>query len=107
VQLADGIGPSSEPQREGRHVELGPIVLDADAELEQLVDRDAAGRSSAVTVEEGTRDAAHEVGGEALVARGDRSVDREDAVAPDPVPRLVQGVARGDVLAGAFREEQR
>ena len=71
------------------------------------VDRDAAGLRPAVAVEERPRDAPDEVGGEALVAGRDGGVDREDAVARDPVPGVVEVVAGGDELARPLGEQER
>ena len=49
------------------------VVLDAEPQGQQALDRHAARARAAVAVEQGTGDAAHEVGVEALVARGDRA----------------------------------
>ena len=81
VEVADRVGAVGQAQREGRHVELGLVAVDAEPELEDALDRDAA------VVEQRPGDAPDEVGIEALVAGRDRRVDREHAVAPDRRPR--------------------
>ena len=58
-------------------------------------------------VEERARDAPDEVGVEPLVARRDRRVDREHAVAADRRQRLVERRPAGDVLAGPLGEQER
>ena len=83
------------------------VALRPEAQLEDRVDRDAAGGRPAVAVEERPGDPPDEVRGEALVARGDRRVDREDAVAPDPVPGRLQLVAGGDELPRPLGQQER
>ena len=85
VEVADGVRTAGQPQRERGHVELAGILVDAQTEVEHLLDRDAAG------VEEGTGQASDQVGVEALVAGRDRRVDGEHAVAPDLAPGVVEG----------------
>src|SRR5439155_14117103 len=89
------------------HVEDRPISVGPEAELEDRVDRDAAGLRPAVALEKRPGDLPDEVGGEPLVAGRDRGVDREDAVAADLLPGRVEFVARGDVLAGALCQQER
>ncbi len=101
VELADRVGPVREPQREGRHVELLRVVVDPKTQLQHGLDRDLG------TLEEGTRHPPHEVGLEALVARRNRRVDREDRIAADALPRLVERGALRDELAGALGEQER
>ncbi len=107
VEQRDGVGPVGQPEREGRHVELARVALDALPELEDAVDRDAAGVRPAVAVEQRAGHAPDEVRVEPLVARRDRRVDREHAVATDLVPGLVERRAVGDQLAGALGEQER
>ena len=68
-------------------------LIDAETELEDALDGHAA------VVEQRTGHAADEIGIEPLVARRDRRVDREDAVAPDLGEGVVERRARRDVLA--------
>ena len=63
------------------------VAVDAAAELEDALHRDAARVRAAVAVEQRAGDAAHEVGVEALVAGRDGRVDREHAVRADARPR--------------------
>ena len=77
------------------------IAIDPEPQLEHGLDRDLG------TLEQGTGDAPHEVGLEALVARRNRRVDREDRVAADAVPRLVERGALRHELAGALGEQER
>ena len=58
-------------------------------------------------VEQRAGDAPDEVGVEPLVAGRDRRVDREDAVAPDRRPGVLERLAGGDELAGALGEQER
>ena len=101
VQVADGVRPAGQAQREGRHVELGLVAVHGQAELEELVDRDPA------LLEQRSCDAPDEVAVEPLVAGRDRRVDREHAVLPDVVPGVVEGHPRGDVLARTLGQQER
>ncbi len=85
VEQRDRVRAVRHAQAQRGHVELRRVVLHAEAEAEQPLDRHAAGRRAAVAVEQRPGDAAHEVGVEALVAGRDRRVDREHAVAADGV----------------------
>ena len=107
VELRDRVRPVRHAQAQRGHVELRGVVLDAQAEAQEPLHRDAARARPPVAVEERTGDPAHEVGVEALVARGDRGVDREHAVAPDRGERVVEGPALRHELAGALREQER
>ena len=102
MQLADGVGAVGEAQREGGHVELAAILVDAQAELQDALYRHAASVGPLVAVEQGTRDASDKVYLEALVAGRDGRVDGEDAVGPDRLPGRIQRLPRGDELAGPF-----
>ena len=82
MELADGVGATRQAQGEGGHVELRRVAVDAEAELEHLLDRDAA------PIEQRPRHATDEVRIEPLVAGRHRRVDGEDAVAADRRPRL-------------------
>ena len=62
VETADRIRAVRQPKRERRHVELVPIAIDPEAELEQPLDRHIA------RFEERSGDAADEVDIEPLVA---------------------------------------
>ena len=86
---------------------IGPVALRPEAELEDRVDRHAAGLRPAVAVEERPGDPPDEVRVEALVAGRDRGVDREDAVAPDLVPGRLELVAGGDELPRPLGEQER
>ena len=88
VELAHGVRPVREAQRERRHVELVPVVVHADALGEHVLHRQAA------RGQDRTGDAPDEVGIEPLVAGGDRGVDREDAVASDLGPGVAPGSRR-------------
>ena len=101
VELAHRVGAVGQAQREGRHVELRAVVVGADPQLEDLVDRHAA------PVEQGAGHAPHEVGVEPLVPGGDRRMDREHAVGADRRPGTVQRGPAGHELAGAFGEQER
>ena len=101
VQLADRIRAVGQAQAEGRHVELAGIAVRAHAQLQDVVD------GHATRVEQRAGDAPDELGVEPLVARRDRRVDREHAVAPDPWPRVVQLGAGGDVFARSFGQQER
>ena len=94
-------------RRQGRHVELGAVALDAEAEAQQPLDGHAARVGPAVAVEQGTGHPADEVRVEALVAGSDRRMDREHAVAAHDVEGIVERQARGDVLPRPFREQER
>ena len=107
MKLAHGVGGARQPQRETGHVELGPIALDPEAQLEDAVDRDPACLRPAVAVEQWAGDLADEIGGEPLVAGRHGSVDREDAVIADAAPGLIERRAGGDVLARTLGEQER
>ncbi len=107
MKLADGVGGTSQPQREAGHVELGPIALDPEAQLEDAVDRHAARLRPAVAVEQRSGDLADEIGGEPLVPGRHGSVDREDAVVADPAPGLIERRSGRDVLARTLGEQER
>ena len=78
------------------------VAVDAEPELEDSVDRDAAG------VEQRTRHPPDQVGLEPLVAGRDRRVDGEDAVASDRHPRRRRATILGrHVLAGPLGEQER
>ena len=68
VELAYRVGGACQTQREGSHVELVGDAVHPTTELEDPLDRDAAGAGAPVAVEQGTRDAADEIALEALVA---------------------------------------
>ena len=101
MELADRIRAAGQAQREGGHVELVGVAVDAQTELEHALDGDAAG------IEQRARHAPHEVRLEALVAGRDRRVDREHTVAPDGGPGVVDRHLAGDVLAGTLGEQER
>ena len=76
------------------------VAVGAEPEPEDLLDRHATG------IEGRSGDAPDEVRLEALVARRHRRVDREDRVAADPGPGVVERGAVGDELAGPLGEEE-
>ncbi len=106
VQLADGVGAVRESQREGRHVELADVAVDAAGQLQDAIHRDAAGALATVAVVERPGHSPDEFGVEALVAGGDGRVDREDAVGADPLERVVQRHSLGHERAGALHEQE-
>ena len=107
VQLGDGVRPVGEAEAEGGHVELVRVVVDAAAQGQDVVDRDAPCPGPPLTREERPGDAPDEAGVEPLVAGRDRRVDREGARAPDGRPGVGEGRARADHLAGALHEQER
>ena len=54
MKPADRVGAVRQAQRKGRHVELALVAIDAAAQLEDLLDRDAAGVCPAVAIEKRT-----------------------------------------------------
>ena len=107
VELADRICVVGQAQREARHVEHGRIALRPHAQREHVVDRHAAGLGTAVALEERSRDPPDEIRLEALIPGRYRRVDREDAVATDLLPGLVELVAGRDEFPGTLREQER
>ena len=108
MELADGVRAVGQAQAEGGHVELARVAVDAAPELEDPLDRDAAGvgrpsPSSSGPATRRTRSASNR----SLPAETGR-VDREDAVAArPPASASSRGAPAGDELAGALREQER
>jgi hypothetical protein len=93
-------------KREAGHVEGRFVSLRPEPQREDRVDRDATGGRPAVAVEERPGDLPDEIRGKALVARRDRRVDREDAVALRASGR-VEILTGGDDLARPLGEQRR
>ena len=101
VEMADRVRAVGQPERERGHVELAAIAVHAEAQIEDALDGNAA------LVEQRPGDAPDEIGVEPLVARRDRRVDGEHAVALDGRERVVERRPGRDVLAGPLGEEER
>ncbi len=101
MEFAHRVGAVGQPQAEGRHVELTAVAIGAEAELQDLLDRDLAG------IEQRSGDAPDQIGFEALVARRHGRVDREHRVALDLRPGVVERPPLRDDLAGTFGEQER
>ena len=102
VQLADAVGAARIAQREGGHVELAGVAVDAEAHLQ-----DAARTSMPDALSIGRGQLAHQVGGEALVPGRYRGVDGEDGPGANLRERVVERGSLGHQLARLLHEHER
>ena len=101
VERADAVDEAGVAQDEGGHVELGLVVVHADAHLDDPLEVEPG------AVDRGRCDASHHVRGEALVPGRHRRVDREDRMGTHAAHRVLERDARRDELAGLLDEHER
>ena len=101
VQLADGVGAHREAQREGGHVELGGVAVDARPSSRM---RSMSSRCRRAWAPRGVRTRS---ASKRSLPAGDRRVDGEHRPRPDLREGILDGHAGRDQLAGPLHQQER